>query len=138
MELSLKKYLSFALKLLIPFVITVLLCIGVCFVDRIDTGTFCLFVIPISSMILLFPGIYYLIMFFLYKKKCKNHTPTEGVIFNWETGFFRYSGSVIIKADDREYATSAYFSHEECKDLVGRTAFYAIIDEMLFIYQIKD
>ena len=75
-------------------------------------------------------------MFFIYKKKCKGFTPAEGVIMNWEPGFYRYTGSVIIKVDNKEYSTSAYFNYEDCKELVGKTISYAIIDEILFIYRI--
>lgn len=84
------------------------------------------------------PGAYYLIMFFVLKRKCKNVTPKDGVISNWEAGFYRYTGGVIIKIDDTEYSTSAYFSNEECKELIGKTISYAIIDETLFIYEIKN
>ena len=77
-------------------------------------------------------------MFFVYKNKCKNFTPVEGVITNWEAGFYRFTGGVIIKVDDKEYSTSAYFSNEECKELVGKSISYALIDETLFIYEIKD
>ena len=77
-------------------------------------------------------------MFFIFKNKCKSSDVAEGVVANWQTGFYRYTGSVIVKVDDKEYSTSAYFSHEECKELVGKTVLYAIIDELLFIYKIKD
>ncbi len=138
MELSLKKYISSALKLFIPFLVVIVSCIVVCFIDTIDAGTFCAIIIPISSILLFFPAGYYFITFFIFKKKCKEYTPVEGVIFNWKASFYKYLGSVIIKIDDKEYATSAYFTHEECKNLVGKTILYAIIDETLFIYEVKE
>ncbi len=55
-----------------------------------------------------------------------------------EGGFFRYTGAVIIKTDDKEYSTSAYFSQEEAKEMVGKKVSYAIISDTLFIYEIKE
>ena len=70
------------------------------------------------------------------KKKCKEITPSEGVIFNWEGG--KYNGNVIIKVDGKEYKSSADFSHTECQEMVGKTVLYAIIDSSLFIYEVKE
>ncbi len=77
-------------------------------------------------------------MFFIFKNKCQKIVPADGVITNWEQGFYRYTGSVIIKLNDNEYSTSAYFSTDECKELVGKSVSYAIINETLFIYEIKE
>ena len=74
----------------------------------------------------------------VFKKKCESVTPVDGVIANWEAGFFRYTGAVIVKVDDKEYSTSAYFSNEEAKEMVGKTVSYAIISETLFIYEVKE
>ena len=137
MELSLKKYLSTALKWLTPFVFLELLICILYFTSITEAGLFAIINI-VNIVCLLIPGAYFLIMFFVYKQKCKNFIPTEGVISNWETGFYRYTGSVIVKVDDKEYSTSAYFSNEECKELVGKNISYAIIDETLFIYEIKE
>ncbi len=137
MELSLKKYLSFALKWLIPFAFLEILICVLFFASIIKSGLFA-FLFIISIICLLLPGAYFLTMFFIFKKKCKRFTPVDGVIANWQSGFYRYTGSVIIKADDKEYSTSAYFTNEECKELVGKSVSYAIIDETLFIYEIND
>ena len=77
-------------------------------------------------------------MFFVFKKKCESATPVDGVIANWEAGSFRYTGAVIVKVDDKEYSTSAYFSNEEAKEMVGKTVSYAIISDTLFIYEVKE
>ena len=137
MELSLRKYLSFALKWLIPFAfLEILICI-LFFTSVIKSGLFA-FIFVINIICLLLPGAYFLTMFFIFKKKCKCFTPIDGVIVNWEAGFYRYTGSVIINSDGKEYSTSSYFTNEECKGLVGKHVSYAIIDEMLFIYEIND
>ena len=85
---------------------------------------------------LLIPGTYYLITFFIFKGKCKGVTPSEGIISNWKSGFYRYTGKVIIDIDDNEYSTAAYFASDECERLVGKTVSYAIINDKLFIYEI--
>lgn len=137
MELSLKKYLSFALKWLIPFALLEILICVLFFTSVIKSGLFA-FIFIINIICLLLPGAYFITMFFIFKRKCKRFTPIDGVIANWEAGFYRYTGSVIICSDGKEYSTSAYFSQEECKELVGKSVSYAIIDEMLFLYSIND
>jgi len=137
MELSLKKYLTAALKWLIPFLLLEFL-IGILRLAGIaETESFAL-ISAVNVLFLLLPGMCFLAMFFVFKKKCKSFIPAEGVIANWNSGFYRYTGSVIIKIDEKEFSTSAYFSSEECKDMVGKTVTYAIIDEILFIYAVKD
>lgn len=137
MEYSLKKYLFTALKWLTPFVLLELLTCILYFTGNVEVALFTIINI-VDIVFLLLPGIYFLIMFFVFKKKCKSFTPVEGMIANWESGFYRYTGSVIIKINDKEYSTSAYFSNDECKELVGKIISYAIIDETLFIYDIKE
>ena len=137
MAISLKKYLSTAFKWLIPFVFLEILIFILYFTELVQAGLFAI-INAMDIICLLLPGAYYLIMFFVFRVKSKNFTPLEGVISNWETGFYRYTGSVILKIEDNEYSTSAYFSNEECKKLVGKTIFYAIINDILFIYEIKN
>lgn len=137
MEYSLKKYLFTALKWLTPFVLLELLICILYFTGNVEVALFTIINI-VDIVFLLLPGICFLIMFFVFKKKCKSFTPVEGMIANWESGFYRYTGSVIIKINDKEYSTSAYFSNDECKELVGKIISYAIIDETLFIYDIKE
>ena len=137
MALSLKKYLSSALKWLIPFVfLETLICL--LYLTKVTQAELFTIVNIVNIVCLLIPGAYHLIMFFFFLKKCKNVTPTQGVISNWQAGFYRYTGSVIVKIDDNEYSTSAYFSNAECKELVGKTISFAIIGETLFIYEIKN
>lgn len=137
MEYSLKKYLFTALKWLTPFVLLELLICILYFTGNVEETLFTIINI-VDIVFLLLPGIYFLIMFFVFKKKCKSFTPVEGMIANWESGFYRYTGSVIIKVDGKEYSTSAYFSNYECRELVGKNVSYAIIDDTLFIYDIKE
>lgn len=137
MEFSLKKYLSMALRWLIPFVILELIIFVLYFTNIALGGIFA--IVNLADIVcLLIPGIYYLIMFFVFKGKCKGGVPAEGVITNWSAGFWRYTGGVIIECDGKEYSTSAYFRDEECKGLVGKSVSYAIINETLFIYEIKE
>ena len=137
MVFSLRKYLASSLKWLIPFVALELLIFILHFTQSIEAGLFAV-INAIDIVFLLLPGAYYLITFFVYKKKCKNYTPKVGVITNWENGFYRYTGCVILKEDDKEYSTSAYLSSDECRDMVGKTVSYAIISDTLFIYQIAE
>lgn len=138
MPLSLKKYLTSTLKWFIAFVLVGVMCLCVCFVDNIDKGVFLAIVVPISCITLLLPVVYYFARFLIFKRKCMNVTPVEGVIANWEAGEYRYTGRIIVNVDGKEYSTSSYFNYEECKELVGKTISYAIIDEILFIYEIKN
>lgn len=137
MKLPLKKYRATALTQLLPFVLLEAF-IGLLFVTKaVGSGVFA--VVTLANVFcLLLPGAYFLILFFLFKSKCKNVAPVDGVIANWSAGFYRHTGSVIVKQDEKEYSTSAYFSAEECKELVGKHVSYAIIDETLLIYEIKE
>lgn len=138
MKLSLKKYLTASLKWFAPFVFIGLVCLFLWLADTIDTGMFLFIAVVIDGIFLLPPAGYYFVMFLVFRKKCTNFTPVEGIVANWKTGFYRYTGSIIVNVDGKEYSTSAYFSNEECKELVGKTISYAIIGETLFIYEIKD
>jgi len=138
MALSLKKYLVSALKFSIAFTFLTLICIGVSLVDTIDTGVFVVIVIPVSVIMLLLPAGNYFALFFAYRKKCTAIIPEEGIVANWEAGYFRGSGSIIVIVNGVEFSTSAYFRHDECKDLVGKTILYTIFDDTLFVYEIKE
>lgn len=135
MELSLKKYLISALKFFASFLLSAILCFVLCFIG--NNEAFVLIVLPIACMILLLLAGYYFAMFLNFRKKCSNFMPVEGVVFNWEAGS-KFSGSIIVNVEGEEYSTSSYFSYEECKALVGKTISYAIIDETLFVYEIKN
>ena len=136
-KLSLSKYLATSLKWLIPFVLLETL-ICVLHFSGIAQATLFAIVNVANFICLLLPGGYYLTMFFVFKKKCESAIHVDGVITNWEAGFFRYTGAVIVKVDDKEYSTSAYFSNEEAKEMVGKTVSYAIIADTLFIYEIRE
>lgn len=136
-KLTLSKYLTTSLKWLAPFAfLEILIC--VLYFSGIAEATLFAMINVVNFVCLLLPGGYYLTMFIVFKKKCENATPVDGVIVNWEAGFFRYTGAVIVKVDDKEYSTSAYFSNEEAKELVGKTVSYAIIADALFIYEIVE
>lgn len=134
MKLSLERYLFTALKWIIPGVFFEAVFCALYFTGIIESAI--CGIVCVGYPLIIIPGIYYLIMFFVFKKKCENFTPSEGVIVNWEAGFFRPTGAVIVKVDDKEYSTSAYFNQDDAKEMVGKTVTYAIIDETLFIYEI--
>ncbi len=120
------------MKRLIPFVLLEALICPLFFTNVVGSGVFT--VVNIADFVcLLIPGGYYLIMFFIFKKKCNDFVPSEGVIDNWAAGFYKYTGGVIIKNNDKEYSTSAYFGNEECKDLVGKSVSYALSTK-LYLY----
>ena len=135
MELSLKKYLASALKFFASFLLSAILCFVLYFIG--ENESLVLIVPTIACMILLLLAGYYFAMFLVYRKKCANFIPVEGTVFNWEAGS-KFSGSIILSVEGKEYSTSSYFSYEECKELVGKTISYAIIDETLFVYEIKN
>jgi len=137
MILSLKKYLIFALKWFLPFVFIGAICIVLLISGVIDTGMFLFIAVAINGIFLLLPAGYYFAMYLSFRKKCEKYAPLKGVVANWEAGFYRYTGSIIVKVDDTEYSSSACFSYEECRELVGKTVSYAIIDEILIIYEIE-
>lgn len=138
MLLSLKRYLMNSLKLLAIYAFIGVIGLLMCFVHNSDVEVFLAIAIPAASLLLLLPAGYYFVMFLVYKKKCMNFTPVEGVIANWEIGLFRHTGCVIVNVDGKEYSSPSYFSYYDCKELVGKTISYAIIDETLFIYEVKD
>ena len=135
-KLSLSKYLTTALKWLTPFAaLEIIICI--LHFSGIAEETIFAMITVVNFVFLLIPGGYYIVMFFVFKRKSVSATPVEGVITNWEPGFFRYTGALIVKVDGKEYSTSAYFNQEEAKEMVGKTVSYAIIADTLFIYEIK-
>ena len=136
-SLSLKKYLSSALMWLCPFVGLELLMVVLRLAKAAEASQFAWITLANIALLLL-PGGYYLALFLLFKKKSEGITPTDGVIVNWEAGFFRFTGRVILQADGTEYATSAYFDQNEAKEMVGKTVSYAVIDDTLFLFEIKD
>ncbi len=135
---SLQKYLGVSLKFFIPFIFLFVLCIFL-LTNSGETIKITISVTLFFTILCLgLPTIYYFTLYLIFRNKCKKYTPCEGVVYNWEIGFFRYSGSVIVKVEDTEYSSSAYFYRDDAKELVGKTISYAIIDETLFIYEIKN
>ncbi len=137
MKLSLKRYLLSAIKWLSAFLgLEILICLFY-LLDTKKSSSF--IIINVMNFVILLPiGIYYLSLFFFFKKKCKDLTPKEAVVANWAAGSFRYTGKIIVKQDEEEYSTASYFSQEEAKNLVGKTVLYAIISDTLIIYEIKE
>lgn len=136
MKLSLSKYLISALKWVALFALIEVLLLASWLTDTLETGIFLFITVAINGVCTLLPAGYSFVMFLVCKKKCESYTPVEGVVSNWAAGFFQHTGSIIVKVDGKEYYTSAYFSHDEAKELVGKRVSYAIIDELLFVYEI--
>ena len=136
-KLSLQRYLITALKWIGTFALLELLLCAIYFTGVVETTFFAMLGV-INFLFLLLPGVYYLTMFLVFKKRCEGVTPMDGVIVNWEAGFFRGTGAVMIKVKDQEYTTSAYFSQEDAKEMVGKSVSYAVIDDTLFLYEVKD
>lgn len=138
MALSLKKCLMKALEYFGCFMFIVLICLVMGVAGSSDMGLTCLVSITVASVFMLLPALYYFSYYLVFKKKYKDFTPVEGVVFNWEAGLFRGAGAIIVKVDDKKYSTLSYFNNEECNELVGKTISYAIIDDILFVYDIKE
>lgn len=137
MAYSLKRYRLAACRWLIPFVLWEVLII-LLFATNIVNVT-CLAIVSLANAVFLFlPGLYFLVMFWVFRRKSANAVPRDGVITNWGAGFYRYTGRVVIQSDGNTYATSAYFSADECQALVGTAVSYAIIDETLFLYALHE
>lgn len=135
MKISLNKYLTYAVGLLLAFTGIGALSALIWIFD--DDSFQNIFFVAIIVVGLLVPSLYYFYLFFKLKKKSVDVILRDAVVCNWESSG-RYSGRIIIKVDDKEYKTSAYFSHQECKDMVGQTVLYAIIDGVLFIDSVKE
>lgn len=135
MKISLNKYLTYAVGLLLAFIGIVALSALIWIFDDVSFQLY--FLVVISVVGLLVPSLYYFYLFFKLKKKSVDIILRDAVVYNWESSG-KYSGRIIIKDDGKEYKTSAYFSHQECKDMVGQTVAYAIIDGILFIDSVKE
>ena len=135
MKISLNKYLTYAVGLLLAFIGIVALSALIWIFDDVSFQLY--FLVVISVVGLLVPSLYYFYLFFKLKKKSVDIILRDAVVCNWEsTG--RYSGRIIIEVGGEEYHSSSYFSHQECKDMVGQTVAYAIIDGILFIDSVKE
>lgn len=136
--LSLKKYLFTSFVRFGLFLCFCLLgvCLGLLENLRWEMGL-CIGAV-LGGIFYLLPAVYYFYLCIAFKKKCENVEQKEGVITNWELGFWRYGGCVCLKEGEQELLSSEIFGRTEAKELVGRTVKYAVIDEILFIYEIKD
>ena len=95
-------------------------------------------VCAVVGIVELISGVYNLSNFFTYKKKCEEYTPAEGIIYNWSMGMPRGFGMLIVKVDDQEYTTGSYFYYWDCPNMVGKRVKYAIIDDVVILYEILE
>ena len=139
---SVKKYFTAGALYVLGFLGLLLatLCISVVkSKNAADFGTFMMVGAVIGGAVLLPIAAYYLIMGAVYRKKCAQHTPVMGVVSNWEIGFMRNTACICLKTTDgTEYKTSAVFGIAEAKEMVGKPILYAIVDEQLLVYEVKD
>ncbi len=133
----LKKYLKCGVVQVLIFIGLLLMCIVGAII--IDNDASVALVLPglVACGMYLIPGLYYITRYFSYKKHLEQMTVKDGVIWNWELGHLRTNGAVAVKEDDREYLSSAIFSRDEAKNMVGSTIRYAIVDDELVIIQVK-
>lgn len=133
----LKRYLKHGVIQVLIFIGLLLMCIVGAII--IDSEASAALILPgmVAGGLYLIPGVYYIIRYFSYKKHLEQMSVRDGVIWNWELGYLRTNGAVAVKEDDREYLSSAIFSRDEAKDMVGSTISYAIVDDELVIIQVK-
>ncbi len=139
MKLSLKKCLLMSMQWFGIALFAGLLSFFMWFGDREGTDIFVL--LPCFLLIVIFlvcPAVYYFGKFLTLRKKCEEYTPVKGVVSNWETGFLRGTAAIIVKVEEEEYSTAAYYGYNEAKELVGKTIDYAIIDQRVFVYQVNE
>lgn len=137
MAYSLKQYRLASCRWLIPFAFLEGLIVLLFATETVNVT--CLVLVSLANAACLFlPGLYFLVMFWVFRRKSANAVICDGVIANWEAGFYRHTGRVVIQTGGDAYATSAYFSTDECQALVGVAVSYAIIDETLFLYALNE
>ena len=136
---SLKRYFSMSMGYLAGFTF-ILASVIICSIADVESVKLAsAIVIPICAFALLLPGAYYLYRFFSCKKKAEGLPRLRGAVCNWELGAFtRYYASVSVISDGQEYSTSHYISYEYARELVGREIEYCIIDDILFIFSVRD
>jgi len=135
MKISLNKYLVSAVGLLIAFI-----CFGIILLAlwiSEDVGLKFYLLVALVCLGLLIPSVYDFCLYFKLKRKSVDVILREAVVYNWEA-VGKYGGRVIIMIDDREMHTAAHFNRHECKEMVGKTVSYAIIDGILMIDSIKE
>lgn len=133
--LSLKRFLSAAMKWLIPFVCLEALII-VLFATQIAGESFFAVISLVNAVLLLFPGATYLAQYVYYGRRCRGLTPTVGVVKTWQAGFFRYTGGLTVQIGGRDYETAACFGCGECRELVGKTVRCAVVGETVILYEV--
>jgi hypothetical protein len=60
-----------------------------------------------------------------------------GKIETWQVGFIRGFAKIIVKEKGKTYQTPAYFWRSEAEKLVGAQVSYCLLDNTLFIYEMK-
>lgn len=136
MKLSLKKYIHMTLYWFGLFLVYCVLTLASILLLKESTKFVLVMVICVIACFFLGFGVYNLCSYISMKKKCKKITPEVGTIFNWQADWNRPFGSVILKVGENEYSTSPYFLSEDCRRMVGKQVRYAIIDDVLFLYEL--
>lgn len=135
MKISLNKYLVHAVGTLIAFICLAIILIALWLFGDVDLKFYLLLALTVVG--LLIPSIHDFYLFFKLRKKSADVILREAIVSNWES-VGKYFGRILITVDDREMHTSAHFHHQECKEMVGKTVSYAIIDGILIIDSVKE
>lgn len=136
MKLSAKKYMHMTLYWFGFFLVYCMIVFISILLLKDITKMILAMIMGVVACISLGFGVYNLCSYISMKKKCEKITPEVGTIFNWQADWNRPFGSVILKVGENEYSTSPYFLSEDCRRMVGKQVRYAIIDDVLFLYEL--
>ena len=127
--ISTKRYFGYSGIFLLGFIL--MECVGI-LAGFQDPAIGAFFAILIGGAMLI-PCLCYLIRGFTVEKEVKKQPVFIGTVFNWDEGFFRSSGAIIVKHEGKEYSSPPFFTQKEAKESVGTSLQYCLLGETLFI-----
>ena len=137
MNFTLKKYIKTAFAYLGACVGAIIVFVALGIMTELELGVITTIAATVSGIVLGLPSVYYFIMYFVYNQKSSAYSERDGVVSNWDKGFFEKTARLCVIEDGKEYDSAAIFKCDEARSLVGNHIKYAIIDEMLFIYKLE-
>ena len=69
-------------------------------------------------------------------REAEKMPPCAGTVFNWEARS-HFTGAIIVNHEGKEFSSPGFFTHEEAKEAVGKEICYCILNDTLFIMEIK-
>jgi len=129
--ISTKRYFGYGGVFLLGF----FLLEGACLMAGFHDPTVGAFFGLIFGGITLIPFLYYLIRGLTVEKEAEKQPVFTGTVFNWQAGFLRSSGAIIVLHGGKEYISPAFFTQTEAKEAVGTRLQYCILGETLFIFE---